>query len=367
VRETLRQTRRPAGLLAAAAAVVLLGATQVRAQDVGFVWNNNPTTAGTTTPDSAYSFNSSGGAIAITRNAKGNYTVTFTGLGNGLNSNVVVSAYGAGPDFCVSDGWTSPNGTDVTANVLCYNKLGDLADHSFTLLYQARVHGNPTTPSVAFLLANEPSAANYTPDLTYQYNPGGALNTMTRSSAGNYTATLPDLTSKGGTVIVSAYGGAPAHCQVTDWSNSSAGTTVNVNCTNAGGIAADEEFTLVYSISETAGYSPGSANGGAIWANKDKDSTPYDVSTKYSIPIDGEEMFAQRTAKGKYTWTMNVEDQWTSSTVLVTAYGAPGNYCATNYWSTTSTTTTVYVDCFSAAGAPADTRFTATFQLAGVD
>ena len=215
-RETLRHARNCAGLLAAVAVIAFAGAPQVRAQAVGFVWNNNPTTAGTTTPDTAYSYNSSGGAISITRNAVGNYTAIFAGLGNGLNSNVVVSGYGSGADFCIVENWFSTNGTDVDVNVLCYNKAGNLADHSFTALYQARTHGDPTTPTVAFLWANEPTAPSYTPDLDYQYNPGGGTNTIVRTSTGNYTATLPGLTQTGGTVIVTAYGSAPAHCQVTD-------------------------------------------------------------------------------------------------------------------------------------------------------
>lgn len=362
----MQNARRSAGLLAAMAAVALLGATQVRAQAIGFVWNNNPTTAGTTTPDSTYSYNSSGGAISITRNAVGNYNVVFAGLGNGLFSNAVASGYGSGADFCVVGGWYSTNDIDVQVNVLCYNKSGNPADHSFTALYQARTHSDPTTPSVAFLWANEPTAPSYTPDLDYQYNPGGGTNTIIRNSTGNYAATLPGLTRVGGTVIVTAYGGAPAHCQVSSWSGGSSGTTVYVTCTNGSGVATDEEFSLVYSIFEVAGYGPGSGNGGAIWASKDKDNNPYDVSTRYSIAIDGEEMLAQRIGKGSYTWTMNVEDTWTSSAVIVTAYGSPGNYCTTDYWSSSSTTTTVYVHCFSATGAPADTPFTATFQLAGV-
>ncbi|HUE05697.1 MAG TPA: hypothetical protein VMR62_39510 [Bryobacteraceae bacterium] len=365
-RETLRQARKCARLLAAVAVIALAGAPQVCAQAVGFVWNNNPTTAGTTTPDTAYSYNSSGGAISITRNAVGNYTALFAGLGNGLNSNVVVSGYGPGADFCIVESWFSTNGTDVDVNVLCFNKAGKLADHSFTALYQARMHGDPTTPTVAFLWANEPTTPSYTPDLDYQYNPGGGTNTIVRTSTGNYTATLPGLTQTGGTVIVTAYGSAPAHCQVTDWASGGSGTNVDVNCTNGTGVATDEEFSLVYSIFETAGYSPGSANGGAIWASKDKDNNPYDVSTRYSIAIDGEEMLAQRIGKGSYIWTMNVEDTWASSSVIVTAYDAPGNYCSTEEWLSSSTTTTVYVHCFSAAGAPTDTRFTATFQLAGV-
>ena len=360
---TLQQTLRRAVPLAAVAAVALAGAPEARAQAIGFVWNNNPTTPGTTTPDAAYSYNSSGDAIGITRNVKGYYTVTFYGLGDASNGNVVLTAYGAGPDYCTAGSWYSSNDTDVQADVYCYNKDGDRADHYFTLLYQARTHSDPTTPSVAYLLANQPSSSSYTP--TAQYNPSGGVNTITHSATGNYTANLPGLDRTGGTAIVSAVGSTGARCQVTNWGSGSSGTDVNVNCVDVLGGPYDEEFTLVYSIYETAGYGAGSGNGGAIWASNDTRRTPYDVSTRYSIPIDGEEMYAQRIGKGKYVWSMNVEDQWTSSTVLVTAYDAPGSYCSTDYWSSSSTETYVYVNCFAADSTPADTRFTATFQLAG--
>jgi hypothetical protein len=363
--QTSQKTLRRAGPLAAVAAMALLGAPQVHAQAIGFLWNNNPTTPGTTTPATNYSYNSSGGAISITRNSTGNYIVDFAGLGNSLQSDVQVTAYGTGPNYCISGGWSSSNGTDVDATVYCYNPAGNLADNSFTMLYQSRQSGDETTPTVAYLWANEPTSPSYIPDTSYQYNPSGGTNTVTSSGTGNYTANLPGLDRKGGTVLVTAYGSTAAHCQVTDWGSDSSGTTVNVNCTDATGAAADEQFDLVYSIFETAGYGPGSGNGGAIWAYNDTRKTPYDVSKRYSINIDGEEMFAQRIAKGQYVWSMNVEDQWTSSTVLVTAYDAPGSYCNTYYWSSTSTETYVYVNCFDAAGAPSNTRFTATFQLAG--
>ena len=362
----MRSVKNTIPAFVALAAFAVLGASQLYAQAIGYVWNNNPTMPGTTTPDTLYSYNSSGGAISITRNNTGNYSVLFSGLGNSFNSNVQVTAYGPGPDFCISGGWFSPNGADVEANVYYYNPAGNSDDHSFTMLYQSRTSSDVTKPSVGFLFANQPTASSYTPDTLYQYNPGGGTNTITRNSTGNYTANLPGFTRAGGTVIITAYGSSPARCQVSFWSNGSSGANVNVNCTDSTGAASDQEFTLVYSIFETAGYGVGSANGGAIWAYNDTRKTPYDVSKKYSIAIDGETMYAQRTGIGSYAWTMNVEDTWTSSTVLVTAYDAPGNYCSTNEWLSSSTTTTVYVNCFNAAGAPADTEFTATLQLAGV-
>src|SRR5580658_9186554 len=92
-------------LFAALAAVTLLAGSQAHAQLIGFVLNDNPTILGTTTPDSGHSYNSSGGAITIYHPVKGFYYVTFAGLGSEISSNVQVSGYGSGSNFCVSGGW----------------------------------------------------------------------------------------------------------------------------------------------------------------------------------------------------------------------------------------------------------------------
>jgi hypothetical protein len=365
IRETLQTAMQRAGLLAAAGAIALLGAPLVHAQAIGWVWNNNPTTPGTTTPDAAYSYNSAGGSVAITRSSEGNYTVLFAGLENGENSHVQVSAYGPGSNFCMSGGWYSPDGIDVGAVVYCYNTAGNIVDNSFTLLYTARSLNDEVRPELAFLWANAPTTPSYTPATPYQFNETGGTNTVTRNGTGSYTANLPGLKKTGGTVLVTAYGDTPARCQVANWSSGASGTDVNVTCTDAAGVAADEMFDLVYSILETAGDGLVSFGGAAILAFNDKDKNPYDVSGKDSIPLGFFKMYSQRTGTGTYVWTITVSDgSWISTTALVTAYGAPGNYCSTNSWNSNSSTTTVYINCFDAAGAPADTEFTATFQLA---
>ena len=197
--EAPRKALKCAGPLAAVAAMALLGAPQVRAQAIGYVWNNNPTTPGTTTPDAGYSYSSSGGAISITRNSVGNYSVTFTGLGKDATSNVQVSAYGPGPDFCVTEGWA--NETDVTAYVYCYDKTGNFTDHSFTMLYQVRSYSDPAQPYIAYLWANYRTAPSYTPNTNFSYNATTGTNTIVREGTGGYLVTLPGLDKTGGTVL----------------------------------------------------------------------------------------------------------------------------------------------------------------------
>ncbi|NQX90013.1 MAG: hypothetical protein HRT77_15250, partial [Halioglobus sp.] len=102
----------------------------------GYVWANQPST-GSYTPSEFYAFNSSGGAIGISRQGVGNYTVVFEDLAAGeADGNVVVSAYGA-PGVCIVDTWT-PGGTadlDLDVEVECYDLSSSPADLRFTLQF----------------------------------------------------------------------------------------------------------------------------------------------------------------------------------------------------------------------------------------
>jgi hypothetical protein len=356
-----------AGLLAAVAAVTLLAGSQAHAQEIAFVLNNNPTILGTTTPDFGHSYNSSGGAITIYHPVKGFYYVTFAGLGSEISSNVQVSGYGSGSNFCVSYGWGWPYGyDDVEIEVNCYGKNGGAEDVGFTVLYQARTNSDATHPNLAFVDSVDRTKSSYTPYALVSYNSTGGTNTIKRASKGNYEVYLPGFNTTGGNVMVTPDGNS-AHCQVSHWGRYDAGTVVYVNCTNVHGDYADEYFQLVYSIGQTAGYGAGSDAGGAILAYDDTEKSNYDVSELYSIPIDDKEMHARNIGTGEYVWTMTVNPTWASSTVLVTAYDAPGNYCNVKNWESNSETTDVYVNCFNSEGKPANTRFTATFQTAGTD
>ena len=81
------------------------------------------------------------------------------------------------------------------------------------LAVSATARAAPTGPrGSAFVWANHPSTASYTPSATYQWNshhPGAAVNTITRTGKGSYTVRLPGLDAKSGTAIATAYGPNP--------------------------------------------------------------------------------------------------------------------------------------------------------------
>ena len=112
----------------------LVAASAFAATPQGFVWGDQPTNA-IYAPSAAYAYNSTGGAIKITRSAVGIYRVTFAGLGAaglGHKSNVQVTAYDARTTCNVQNWGGSP---DFAVNVNCfYIPDGSLHDSKYTVL-----------------------------------------------------------------------------------------------------------------------------------------------------------------------------------------------------------------------------------------
>jgi hypothetical protein len=99
----------------------------------GYVWADKPTES-KYTPTEAYSYNSSGGEIEISRRSTGRYKVTFYGLGGGkiAGGNVQVTAYGPGNEYCKVEFWIS-GGPDFIVNVRCFTASGNPVDTRFSL------------------------------------------------------------------------------------------------------------------------------------------------------------------------------------------------------------------------------------------
>lgn len=99
------------------------------AQPKAFVWANEPSSA-SYTPSAQLAYNSSGGAVTITRASTGAYNVTFAGLARG-GGKVQAAVYGEGGNTCKIAKWSF--GNDLTASVHC--RANDaFADARFMLL-----------------------------------------------------------------------------------------------------------------------------------------------------------------------------------------------------------------------------------------
>jgi hypothetical protein len=98
----------------------------------------------------------------------------------------------------------------------------------------------------AFVWADRPTAASYTPREAYQENTEWGINTIRRTGVGAYTVNLSDLGAVGGSVLVTAYGTTADYCKVASWGPSGSTQQVNVRCFNRAGSPVDSQFTMSY-------------------------------------------------------------------------------------------------------------------------
>jgi hypothetical protein len=92
----------------------------------GYAWNDSPSTDATLT-NNGYTYNRSGGAVTVTHDSTGVYTVQFAGL-NLNGGNIVVSGYGSDASWCKVGGW-GPS----SISVYCFDAAGAATDSYWTI------------------------------------------------------------------------------------------------------------------------------------------------------------------------------------------------------------------------------------------
>ena len=342
-----------AAVAALATLVAMSSARAASLEQVAWAVADQPTTA-SYTPSVRY--NSTGGTVTVTHSSTGKYAVTLTGFDKGDHDDMQVTALGT-TGYCNSAGWSSGKSPDL--GVDCYAPGGILTDMPFTILYQKRSGSTGSAAKgVAFLWANEPTGASYTPEKAYQYNSTGGTNTVTRSAMGTYTAHLPGLTKSGGHVQVTAYGSASGRCVVKSWKASGSGTNVQIACVDATGNPADEDYDLAYSIGMTMGQVDTNTPGLYVLAGKST-ARQYTVSAPDAFNGFGgpTKIKISRTDTGEYSVTLP-SGTHKSLVAFVTGYDSGNEFC--NVGSIAASKVTV--SCFEADGTPADNDFDLTVQ-----
>lgn len=212
----------------------------------GYVFASSPSSANYS-PNSFYSYNSTGGTSSISRSSTGDYSVTMFGVNTSSTSNALVSAYGSNAN-CYSDGW----GLEVF-DVVCVDPAGINVDSEFSILV-TEADGRPKMGSArvaAYVWAGSESTSSYQADTGYSYANGPNANiTITRNGTGDYTVDFNKAISNdtipfggGGNVQVTSYG-ANTNCTISIWVNATAGVT----CFDSAGAAADSKFSLAYYV-----------------------------------------------------------------------------------------------------------------------
>ncbi|WP_437908549.1 hypothetical protein WME95_12190 [Sorangium sp. So ce327] len=228
------------------------GGTAV-SSDGAYVWVDRPSTD-VFTPSPTYQW---GAPSTVNRTRTGRYIVTLAGQASDGGS-MLVTAYGTGAEYCKTAEWQRV-GTDTDVEVRCFGPGGAPADSRFSLRYIRDVR-DAATESGGFVWAHDPTAASYTPSLTFQHhritsecNDITEILTAQRLSTGRYLIKYPEMGSgtavPSGAALATAYGTGPEYCNVTGWSTPASDPDlldVGVRCFNASGSLVDTQFTQTY-------------------------------------------------------------------------------------------------------------------------
>lgn len=337
-----------------------------------FVWADQPTAA-SYVPNTNYQYNNRfdqfpGGARntypavnnTITRLAKGSYRVDLPNF-NFFGGVVHVTSYNNG--HCNVKRWF-PNGTKLEVFVNCFSASGSLADTRFNMLFYKNAN-DQDQHGLAYLLATRPTTSSYTPPDVYQYNSKGASNSVTRTATGSYTVTFPAMLraateqSKGGTVLVTAYGQTNSYCKVQNWGPSSGSIVANVRCYTPTGVLADTIFTASFMREPgTLGIARDSDESTAhyVWANNPSAAsyTPNSFYQAYSSTSPSLSTIT-RFGTGRYRVTIPELKAFNDTLAIVTGYGSSSGHCNVGGWG--GSPLQVYVYCFTASGISVDDYF----------
>lgn len=288
----------------------------------GYVWANSPSSP-SYTPSTFYSFNRSGGAISITRQGEGTYTVRFAGLSAvlGTKSTVHVTGYLSENTYC------KPGAQKLLSDVIhikCFDAASGRPTDAYYTVYITKRYGD-----LAFAYANLPTTNDYAPAGSASSNPTGAIRVF-RNGIGNYSVKFTGfgtrLTSNGGHAQAVALGTGAQHCKVGSWGGSP-DLFVNVLCYSRFGDPKDVKFNVFF-----ATPNPHLAYA---WANSPTSSS-YTPSTFYSSNPNGGGINITRSGVGQYSVNFSGLTLLDGGDVQVTAYSSGNIVCKVTGWGSTS-------------------------------
>jgi len=213
------------------------------------------------------------------------------------------------------------------------------------------VHAAGST-GAGYVWANDPTAAFYTPNASYNFNStdsGDAVNTISRTEDATgplYTVRFPDLGLVGGTVRVTAYGSGSVACQVQSWAPLGDDQLVWVRCFNNAGTAVNSRFTVAY----TNVQSPSDGELAYVWASNATATlhTPYTPNLTYQASSGGGNITITRSATGVYS-------------VHMPGLGNPATTHVQVKVASWTNAGGISVNCFDTDGDAADAWFTLAF------
>ena len=238
----------------------------------------------------------------------------------------------------------------------CVDAAGAAADTRFDVVWTRPAPGSDLR---AYLWADQASENDYVPDLNYQYNSTGALNTVARLSVGTYRATLPGIaTGTDVAVMLSAYGSV-ARCRVLAYGlDADQRFGVDVECLDAAGSPADARFTL--SAFRNAPLAPLPFLNSAYLRMRNPAMPEVGPAEQYNSA--GAPNTVTRLATGRYAARLGMMGSFgVNGNVQITAVGTGATHCKEESQVGSDADAVVTVLCFDGAN-PADAEFLLTYE-----
>ncbi len=223
----------------------------------GYLWASRPT-EGSYIPPLSYQANASDLKNEVARSGTGTYRVYMPGMNiessDRIGGTVMVTSYGWTSNYCKVSGWAF-TGSQLYANVNCFNANGNKADTQFTFSFMKEITNGISVAEDRWQGAYV--WANRSPDPSPYYQTSYSNQPIERHDidVGRYQVEIPGLERSYGTshVKVTAYGSDNRYCNISGWRSSAiyeTGTRVDVLCFDANGNAANTKFTLQFFLSE---------------------------------------------------------------------------------------------------------------------
>jgi hypothetical protein len=339
------------------------GVVTVRSDDkrLGYALADQPANAGPYTPDPTYAFNSSGGAIQVTRSDVGVYSVRFVGLGReaGERDNVQVTGYGTPGVYCKPGPLWSSDGADMVVPVWCtFIVDGSTADSRFSvLLIGARPFGASTPMAFALYLADT-GAVFLDTTATARNSTGGHI-AFGRVGEGNYASQFSGLVNAASgspiDIQVTAAGQGSRRCRVIATDATTDG--IGYNCVRLGGAPGDSPMSVLI-------VTKGRANKrfAFAWANNSQSTSNYTPDPTFAFSSSGGAITSRRTGTGTYQVVFSglARPVGARENVQLSSAWEDGNRfsCSIASWGNTGANDfAVNVACYDVTAAPVAGRF----------
>jgi len=343
------------------------GATRLAAPSTssvtGWVIDNQPTVPDFT-PPGRLQYNSTGQANTIQRTATGAYTIEFPGL-QFHGGSVSVTSVGPAAAACEVVTWAkTTTGTGQQVKVACFAPSGSPADAEFDAAYTGLPGTATPTATVAYVKIDTPTAKEHFPDSDDWYATFASTGPVaTHVGTGRYRIRFPGLDLNGGTVAVTAWGSNGATCRIVSWAGTSNGEVFNIACTGPGGVPLNTRVDLSFSDGNDF-LGVNNVEQGYAFANRSTTSsyTPPAAYSQDEVLAGTPAVTIARQGTGAYRVDFAAAAD-PGGYVQVTAYGSASNMCQAARWAKSNADEVVSITCRTAAGTPADTKF--TIQFAG--